>query len=243
MIIKKREITINGTMKSTEVYDETGKIVKSSNKYGDFNYTYDANDNIIKLQTCNLTGYIKEYNKDGFETHSKTERGVEAWTEYNENNEIISYKDYTGKKYNVTYIYDTNFIVSKTIYEDGNCETRTFIKSDKGLLMVRYQNSQGTIHVKDYDNMGRMILERDCSKNSTRYFEYNEHGRIHSSCDESGSTEYWMDYDESGNMTHYRASNGHDFKNEYDEHGNITKRTDNYNTVWEYKYEYYNEGS
>lgn len=132
-------------------------------------------------------------------------------------------------------------------------------KNKDGIVCIRdYDDNGNLIYYKDFKENFEIAYEYDNSDNGDGYvrtvskrnnkyynseiYEYKNNKTIHHKLEFSDgymNYEEWWDYDENGNMTHYKDSEGKELRYEYNNHNDRIYSIDqDSNEKWyEYTYE------
>jgi YD repeat-containing protein len=148
------------------VYDEKGNVTKFTTTYDTYEYTYDANGNMIKsvFKTENIGGGSTEYTYDANGNLIKSVR--EAYGSY-----MSGVCEYT---------YDTNGNLTKETSEfsDGRteeCYEREYVYDAKGNVIEESYNGFVRKYIYDYDANGKIIKKTTVDGGVTEY-TYDENG-------------------------------------------------------------------
>ena len=133
--------------------------------------------------------------------------GRESWYKYDENNNLIHYKDSNGKEEWYKYDENNNLIHCKNAYV-----LEEWYKYDENNNLIHYKDSNGKEEWYKYDENNNLIHY----KNSYGKEELSECG-----------VEVWREYDENNNLIHFKTSYGKEEWIEYDENNNLIHFKDN----------------
>ena len=187
---------------------------------------YDVRGN--KIHEKKLDGTELWYDAQGRTTHKKNADGLETWTDYDDAGKIVSkrYLDKEGKLWN----YDGSDRLIHIQWPDGYEEwyginrNKNHSRSTDGHEVwydgkgnkTREINSDGS--EEWFDSSGRIIFIKWADGYSEWYDEYNQAGDATHGTGSDG-IEFWLDYDDKGNLAHIRYSNGDE--EWYDEAGKV----------------------
>ena len=122
---------------------------------------------------------------------------------YDENNNLIYYKDSDNYEYWKEYDENNNEIHYK------NSDNYEYWKEyDENNKEIHYKNSNGYEYWNEYDENNKCIHYKD-SYNYEYWKKYDSNGNVTYYKDSNGN-EYWKEYDENNNLIYYKHSNGHE---------------------------------
>jgi YD repeat-containing protein len=135
----------------TEKFNEAGRLVKISDKNGNFiDFTYGKDGHMQKLVDNFNRKIFFEFNNHGLLTKLEGENGKKAEFKYNSGNELISSKDVEGNAY--TYKYDTQnrHNLTEIGYSDKTNMAMSYYSRDKHENIKSVKDRDGTLTEYDY---------------------------------------------------------------------------------------------
>lgn len=203
-------------------YDNNGNWLRQAMRYNSdflaYDYTYDANGNIIKAEYTDGGAVIAVHN------YAYDENGLRIRESYEENG--VVYYDYQN-----TYDAKGNLIKSVYEAEDGNYIYDYVYNEDNNLVNERGESPDGYSYNNDYtyNDDGNMI-KKVCSENGEISATLNCTYDSNKNC----IKEEWNYPDKTKDV----------YTKEYDENGNLTKEVHTYadgtveSVEWEYLFTY-----
>jgi len=196
-------------------YDEQGR--KIYERYPDgFEIWYNTKGNMIHRKDSSGYEIWFEYDEKGNLIHRKDSSGYEIW--YDEKGNRIhckysdGYEEWYDERGNIRHIKDSSGY-EKWYDEEGNVIKQTYGTSN--IKLVKQSQEEDPF----YDEQGRKIYERNEKTGIEEWYEYDEQGNVIHWKDSSGNEE-WYEYDEQGRKI-YERNEKTGIEEWFDEKGNV----------------------
>ncbi|MCM1497040.1 MAG: DUF6531 domain-containing protein [Clostridium sp.] len=217
--------TNSRSQKTAYEYDALGRITRQTDEAGVIEYTYDANDNVLKVQETvgdKTSTITRTYDGLNRVTSYEDARGNQIGYRYDRAGNLVKLVYPNGEK--VTYTYDRNGN-PKTV-TDWNGRTTAYAY-DENARLVKTERPDGTVETRSYDRAGRLtqILDKSGETIVNRQeYRYDEAGNItevkqlySGELDFTGVATAEMTYDRNNRLLTYNGE-----KVKYDKDGNMT---------------------
>ncbi len=206
-------------------YDAMGRITGHLSEEDAVSYTYDANGNILTVTAQNGTvsrtydalnrvaSYVDTFGKTiryAYDSVGNLIRltypdETEVTYTYDANHNLLSVTDWAGRV--TTYQYDVNNLLIGCVKPDGSVTTTTYDDAHRVISSVEKLTDETVISGFEYtyDELGRIVSEKDIAKNLQMCYTYDELSRVTKrtllDLATEQSTEEQFAYDAAGNIT------------------------------------------
>lgn len=134
-----------------EKFDETGRLLRVSDKNGNFiNFTYSKDGRLEKLVDNMNRKMFFTFNNKGLLERVQGEDGKEASYKYNSSGELIESKDAEGTVYGYKYSTDGLSNLTQVVYSDKSTLDVSYYGKEKFQAVKSFKDRDGTLNEYDY---------------------------------------------------------------------------------------------